>query len=93
MKTTTQQLFSAALLAMATQAQYTYGGACATLTDDDCANTSGCTSCNWSWPTDDSQQWNSSEAMCRCESGGNNDSDSNSSGEYVYGGACATNQD
>ena len=78
-----------ALVASAAKAQqYTYGNACGGLTDGDCAQVSGCTSCNWSWPSNDPDQWSSSEANCRCmeSSGGSN----NSSTDYTYGNACGS---
>merc|ERR1712060_586726 len=72
---------------------YTYGDDCATLRDDDCALVSGCSQCSWSWPSNDPAQWDSSDAKCRCASGGNddNDGDNNTGGDdYVYGGDCQT---
>lgn len=57
------------------------------MTDDYCGT--NCSSCNWSWPTNDPQQWSSSDAACRCESGGQDSNDSSGTSDYTYGGACA----
>lgn len=76
-----------------TSTDYTYGGACATLTDDDCSQVAGCNSCNWSWPTNDPQQWNSNDAMCRCKAGSDDGGDDSSKTEYGWGGECLTKHD
>ena len=46
--------------------RYIWGDPCVTNTDDDCSQVSGCTTCKYSWPRDDPQQWNSNDAKCRC---------------------------
>jgi cellulose 1,4-beta-cellobiosidase len=45
---------------------YKYGDACSTRSDDDC---DGSCECDWSWPADDPDQWNSKDAKCRCNYG------------------------
>ena len=70
---------------------YTYGSACANLTDGECG--SNCSSCLWSWPSNDPLQWSSADAACRCETDGSSDGGSDPAYQYAWGDACATNTD
>ena len=62
--------------------EYVFGGACNNLTDGLCG--SSCAACHWSWPV--GENWDSSDANCRCQtqaddgSGGNDGSGADGSG-------------
>ena len=61
-------IFTAALLAIVSNAQdLTWGDMCSLPTDHDCALVADCSSCRYSWPSDDPDTWMSMEAKCRCE--------------------------
>ena len=50
-------------------AQYTYGDACALLSDGMCTDVNNCIRCSWSWPTNTSviPPYEDPNADCRCE--------------------------
>ena len=73
---------SLTLVAITAYAQtYTYGDSCHGLQDQDCSLDSSCTQCSWSWPSNDSAQWASPDAKCRCAS---SSSDNSSDDQYEW---------
>ena len=95
-----KQIFSVALLAVLAKAtDYTYGNDCGSLTDGECANDTGCTSCNWSWPALDPATWNSTDAACRCKIGSDGSPtpsptpSPSPSDNYEYGNDCGSLED